>query len=161
MIQFEDELRPIELPDAERPALKLLNETLAHVAVADHGKAMLIGPNGEDVEIPASLFRVLRQAVALLTKGARVVVAPIDKEISTQEAADLLNVSRPYLVSLIDKEEIPCEKTGRYRKLRFGEVLAYKEQRNANRRRILAEMMRKNREAGLYDIEDAEIPTTR
>lgn len=162
MIQFVEELRPVEIPEEERASLGRIDETLAKAAVADHRKAYLIGPDGDKIELPESLFRVLRQAVSLLkNKGARVIVAPVDKEISTQEAADLLNVSRPYLVSLIEKGDIACEMTGRYRKLRFGDVLQYKERRNRERRERLARAMRENRESGLYDHPDTEIPETR
>lgn len=161
MIQFSDEQRAIEAVGEERSTLSAIREKLAHAAIAERKKALLLGPDGETIELPESLFRILRQAADLLSKGARVIVAPIDKELSTQEAADLLNVSRPYLVNLIDRGEIPCEKTGRYRKLRFGDVIAYKEQRSAKRREVLAEMMRKNREAGLYDKPDAGVIETR
>lgn len=161
MIQFADEIRPIEAAEEERPALGALNEALAHAAVRDHRKAYLVGPDGEHLEVPEPLFRILRQAAALLSRGARVIVGPMDKEISTQEAADLLNVSRPYFVSLLDRGEIPCDKTGRYRKVRFGDVLAYKETRNQRRAEILANMMKQNRQAGVYDKPDTEIPDTR
>lgn len=161
MIQFSDEMRAIEAGVGEQPALDALKAALAHAAVADHHNAYLIGPDGERLELPEPLFRIVRQAVGLLSRGARVIVAPVDKEISTQEAADLLNVSRPYLVSLLDAGAIPYEKTGRYRKVRFGDVLAYKEVRNRNRAEALAKMMRENRQAGVYDKPDEGIPETR
>jgi excisionase family DNA binding protein len=161
MMQFTDDEHAIEALGDERLAFDALNERLAHVAVANEKRAFLLGPDGERLELPESLFRVLRQAAVLLGQGARVVVAPIDKEISTQEAADLLNVSRPFLVKLLDQGEIAYEKKGRYRSLRFGDVTAYKERRNARRREMLAEMMRKNREAGVYDQPDSGFVDTR
>jgi excisionase family DNA binding protein len=161
MMELADELRAVDANEEERPRLGALNEALARAAVADHRRAYLVEPGGERLELPEPLFRVLRQAAALLSRGARVIVAPMEKEISTQEAADLLNVSRPFLVSLLDRGEIPSDKTGRYRRVRFGDVLAYKEMRNRRRAEILAQMMRENRGAGVYDRQDTEIPNTR
>jgi len=161
MIQFAEEFRAVEAADSERAAIGEVNAALAHASVTDHRSAFLIGPEGEQHELPESLFRILRQAAILLSRGERVVIAPIDKEVSTQEAADLLNVSRPYLVSLLDHGDIPSTKTGRYRRVQFGDVLAYKEQRNRKRRDVLATMMRENRQAGVYDEPDGGIPETR
>lgn len=161
MIQLADEQKAIQATGPEQAELGKLSKKLAEVAVANRKRAMLLGPDGEQLVLPEPLFRIIRQAVTLLSQGARVVVAPIDKQISTQEAADLLNVSRPFLVSLIEKGELACDKTGRYRRLRYGDVVAYKEHRNATRRAALAAMMRKNREAGVYDTPDEEISDTR
>ncbi|MGB6987026.1 MAG: excisionase family DNA-binding protein [Candidatus Aquilonibacter sp.] len=163
MIQFTDEQHTIEIEATgdEQRDLTTLNEKLADVPQKGHKRALLLGPDGEKLVLPESLFRLLREAAMLLSHGARVVVAPIDNELSTQEAADILNVSRPFLVGLLDQGEIPFTKTGRYRKVRFGDVSAYKARRNARRGEMLAEMMRKNREAGIYDKPDTGIPETR
>jgi hypothetical protein len=61
----------------------------------------------------------------------------------------------------LDQGEIPSTKTGRYRRVEVGAVLAYKEKRNRGRGELLAKLMRENRQAGVYDKPDGEIPETR
>lgn len=75
------------------------------------------------------------------------------EEVTTQQAADLLNVSRQYLVRLLDEGRIPFRKTGKHRRLRMQDVLAFKEQRDKDRRAGLRELSRLTEESGGYDAE--------
>lgn len=113
--------------------------------------ARLVGPNGESLRLPESLFRVLRSAVEVLSRGEAVAIVPVHKELTTQEAADILNVSRQYLVRLLDEGRIPYSKTGTHRRIRFGDLMQYKRQRDAERQRGLAELTKLSQELGLYD----------
>jgi excisionase family DNA binding protein len=111
----------------------------------------LIGPQGEEIELPQSVFRVLRQLVYHLAHGRAVTVVPVNKELTTQEAADMLNVSRPYLIKLLEQGEIPFTKTGTHRRIRFSDLIEYKQRRDAERGRGLAELTQLSQELGLYD----------
>jgi excisionase family DNA binding protein len=73
-----------------------------------------------------------------------------DAEISTQEAADQLNVSRPYLVGLVDRGEIPSRKVGSRRWLKLADVLLYREVENARRKRVVDELAAEAQALGLY-----------
>ena len=75
-------------------------------------------------------------------------VAPTDVEITTQQAADLLNVSRPYLVSLVEKGELPVRKVGNQRRLPLADVLEYKARNRANRLEALRELTALDQELG-------------
>lgn len=93
---------------------------------------LLVGPEAHDqVEVPAELHRVLLQVVEALQAGRAVTVAPQSLTLTTQQAADLLGVSRPTVVKLIEDGEIPCDRTGHRRKVLLRDVLDYRERRRA------------------------------
>jgi excisionase family DNA binding protein len=116
----------------------------------------LLGPHDERIELPDSLYRVLRDVVERLRKGESVSIFSADEELTSQEAADALNVSRPYLVRLLDSGEIPCHRVGTHRRVRREDLEHYRGQRDQRRRSHLRAMVREAEEAGLYDV--PEIP---
>lgn len=87
--------------------------------------------------------------------GIRTVV-PVGKEVTTQQAADLLNVSRQYLVRLLEERRLPFRKTGKHRRLRIEDVLTFKSQRDKDRRAGLRELSQVTQEFGGYDAEVKE-----
>lgn len=123
----------------------------AVTAAVEPRYGILRSPDGDEVKVPAPLYKVLLQAAATLVSGYPVIVAPVNRKLTTQEAADLLNVSRPYLVRLLDRGDIPFEKVGRHRRVTFGDLMKYKQQRMADRRRSLENLIRESEELGLYD----------
>jgi excisionase family DNA binding protein len=91
---------------------------------------MLAGPEAHDhVEVPAEVHRVLLQVVEALRAGRAVTVAPHSTTLTTQQAADLLGVSRPTVVKLIESGQLPCERIGQRRKVRLRDVLEYRQRR--------------------------------
>jgi excisionase family DNA binding protein len=72
--------------------------------------------------------------------------------LTTQQAADFLNVSRPYFIRLLEQGAIPHTKTGSHRRVRLDDVLAYKRQRDAERRRALDDLVALSQEMGLYEL---------
>jgi excisionase family DNA binding protein len=116
-------------------------------------KCQLVGPKGEAIALPESVFYVLERVAAVLASGDSITVVPVGKEVTTQQAADLLNVSRQYLVRLLDEGRIPFRKTGKHRRVRVDEVLAFKEKRDKDRRAGLRELSRLTQEFGGYDAE--------
>jgi excisionase family DNA binding protein len=73
---------------------------------------------------------VLERATAVLTNGDAVAILPVARELTTQQAADLLNVSRQYVVRLVNEDRLPCTRTGKHRRLRLEDVLAFKRLRD-------------------------------
>ena len=91
---------------------------------------MLVGPGRDDqVAVPAEVHRVLVQVVESLQSGKAVTVAPLSMTLTTQQAADLLNVSRPTVVKLIEDGQIPFERLSHRRQLRLADVIAYRDRR--------------------------------
>lgn len=80
----------------------------------------------EAVEVPTIALRLLGEILSELALGNTVKVVPIHAELTTQEAADLLNVSRPHLVKLLDEGKLPHTKIGSHRRVKFADLMSYK-----------------------------------
>lgn len=94
----------------------------------------------EVVELPTFALRLLGEILSELALGNAVKVVPIHAELTTQEGADMLNVSRPHLVKLLDNGVLPHTKTGRHRRIKFTDLMAYKEQRDRTSRNAMDEL---------------------
>jgi excisionase family DNA binding protein len=103
----------------------------------------------EMIAIPPDALRLLVDMLTQLGQGRAVTVLPQRAELTTQDAADYLNVSRPYVVSLIEQGKLPARKVGTRRRVAFEDLLHYDEQQRAKRRAALDELARIDRELGL------------
>ncbi len=112
----------------------------------EHRTARLVGPDGEAMEIPASAFHALKLVVQGMARGQTMTLVPHGKELTTQEAADLLHVSRPHLVKLLEEGTMPHYKVGTHRRVRIDDALDYRERRAATRREKLDELTRLSEE---------------
>jgi excisionase family DNA binding protein len=126
-------------------------QAVAVVGALAGGRLVVVpAGDGDPVEVPPSAVDVLREVLDHLRRGERVRVVPEDAEITTQQAADLLNVSRPYLVGLVDRGEIPSRKVGSRRRLKLTDVLLYRDVDNARRKRAVDELAAEAQALGLY-----------
>ena len=119
--------------------------------VRDEPTTTLIGPDGERLVLPQEVFAVLRDVVEAMAHGQAVTVAPVHQRLTTQEAADLLGISRPTFVKLLQSGEIPFEQPGRHRRVRLVDVLAYRQQRSTQRRKSLDRMVEIAHDSGMYE----------
>jgi excisionase family DNA binding protein len=110
----------------------------------------LLGPRGQRIALPESAFNVLRRSAKLLSHGDAITVLPRGKDLTLQQAAELLNVSRLYLVYLIGAGKILQAKRGQTPRIRMADVIAYKKQRDARRTAALAEISRLGQDMGGY-----------
>jgi excisionase family DNA binding protein len=156
---IEDLIRrmtPVAAPldqQAQVVALSRAMEGMIHPPKRRAPKCQLLGPKGVAITLPESVFYLLERVVEVMARGDSITVVPVGKEITTQQAADLLNVSRQYLVRLLDEGRIPFRKTGKHRRLRIEDVLSFKDSRDKDRRAGLRELSRLTQEAGGYDAE--------
>jgi excisionase family DNA binding protein len=105
-----------------------------------------------DLRLPSAAAPLLIEILDQMSKGKTVEVLATDVEISTQRAADLLHVSRPFLIELLEKKEIPFRRVGSHRRIRLGDVLAYKRRIDEQRMGALDELTQMSQELGLgYD----------
>jgi excisionase family DNA binding protein len=105
-------------------------------------KAKLIAPDGHELPLPASMYEVLRQAAHQLAAGLAVSIVPIGMKLSTQQTADLLGVSRPHVVKLLEQGQIPYTLTGKHRRVLLSDVLAYRDRQAGRRSEALDELAR-------------------
>jgi excisionase family DNA binding protein len=122
-------------------------------------RARLIGPDGRSVELPEPMFEVLVQVAAAMKAGLAVTVAPHQLLLSTQEAADLLRVSRTTLVRLLETGAIPFEKPSRHRKVRLDDLLEYRRRQRSAAELALADMIADTERLGLYDASPEDVRT--
>lgn len=101
------------------------------------------------IELPTSALRLLVDILAELADGNAVQVVPIHAELTTQEAADMLNVSRPHLVKLLEDGELPFHKTGKHRRIRFADLMQFKVQREQASEQAMAELAKQAQELRL------------
>jgi excisionase family DNA binding protein len=152
--RLEEQIRrmsPVTAPPEQHKALAALSELLGHVSERrKHPRCELVGPNGERIVLPEAAFYVLERVAEVLARGDAVTVVPVGKELTTQQAADLLNISRQYLVRLLDEGKIPFTKTGKHRRLRIEHVLGFRQQRDQERRTKLDELTALSEELGGY-----------
>lgn len=94
--------------------------------------------NGDGViELPPAIGRIVLDLLLFISKGEAVTLVPFGAELTTQQAADLLNVSRPFLIKLIGEEEIPYHKVGTHRRIQAEDLFKYKKRRDAGREKAL------------------------
>lgn len=149
MPEMIDEAIDVIVPSlADHEALQQLAAALAEPSVTT---AFLQGPDEAPLSLPPSLYSALRDAVQILLRGDAVAISPLHRRLSTTEAGDLLGVSRQYLTRLIDRGEIPCDRTGRHRRLKLSDVIAFKQKRTASRRRVLDDLTADAAAAAAYD----------
>lgn len=135
-------------PDpAEHDDLTHLNKVMhAEAPAAKPLIAQIVASDGTSLELPASALAGLRAIIEDLAHGRTVVVMPHDRLLTTNEAAQVLNVSRQFLVRLLERGDLPFERIGTHRRLAVEDVLAYRERRAELRRQKLDELTRLSEE---------------
>lgn len=121
----------------------------------------LVAADGERHELPESVFDVLLQVADALANGMGVTVAPLSAMLTTQEAADYLGISRPTMVRILERGEIPMEKPGRHRFVRLQDLVDYQHRTKARTREALDQLVADAVEDDLYAKTDGLPPRTR
>ena len=142
---------PVRMPHADDADLAKLSSALQAAMEQAQPGCSLVGPRGESFAIPETIFHILVRVVEVMERGDALTLIPVHKELTTQQAANLLNVSRQYLVRLLDEGRLPYMRTGKHRRLRIDDVLAYKQTRDADRQASLDELARLSEEFVGYD----------
>jgi excisionase family DNA binding protein len=122
-----------------------------HAHVKESARPRLVAADGTSVDIPETMFAALVKVADAMRAGLAVTVAPHHLTMSTQEAADLLRISRTTLVRLLENGEIPFDKPSRHRKVRLADLLEYRERQRRRADDALADMVADSQRLGLYE----------
>jgi excisionase family DNA binding protein len=138
---------------AEAETAERLSRALAR-QLAEGNSAVIFSDksNGVEEALPAPAAKLLVKILSEIAKGNAVAVVPLKPEMTTQEAADLLNVSRPHLIKLVEQGELAFHRVGTHRRIRLADVLAYKRRFLHERKAILRELSAEAQELNMgYD----------
>jgi excisionase family DNA binding protein len=129
-------------PEESKAARKSSRKLASHLK-AGHDMRLQVfteGEPGELLALPESAFRLLQHALDEMAAGNAVTLVPVQAELTTQQAANLLSVSRPYLIKLLDQGRLPYSRVGSHRRVRLRDVLDYKRDTDSARMRALGEL---------------------
>ena len=101
------------------------------------------------LSLPASAVRLLLDLLTEMAAGNAVTLIPVHAQLTTQQAADALNVSRPFLVNLLEEGKIPHVKVGTHRRILFEDLMRYKKQIDTERRKVLDELVKQSETLGM------------
>jgi excisionase family DNA binding protein len=142
------EIRPGSVKDRDLDSLEHVLSDRGQPAIS---AARLVGPEGELVDIPKEIVELLTRVVGELKLGNGVSVIAVNAELTTVEAAEILNVSRPHLVKQLEAGALAFRLVGSHRRIRLVDVLAYRDRVDARAHAALDAMTRDAEEFGLYD----------
>lgn len=111
--------------------------------------------DGSDIarlEVPPATLRLISQILALIARQQTLVFYPESSELTTKQAAEVVGVSRPFLIRVLEAGEIPYRKVGRHRRVLMKDVLAYKEKMQVKSRAAMDELVKLSEEMGGYDL---------
>ncbi len=146
---FRPTAHDMELAATSRQRLSALADATGELTMTITGAG---GTTGEML-VPASTVRLLFAALSEMACGNGVSLLPETTELTTQEAANLLNVSRPYFVGLLEKGEMPFRLVGNQRRVKVQDVVAYKALSDRDRRTALDELAQLGRDIGIgYEV---------
>lgn len=140
-------LDPVSLPVSQEEQVHALHELLRR-----EGSARLIGKGGEPaIELPDAVYELLLRILDGMQQGKAISIVPVMQDLTTQQAAALLGVSRPFFVKQLESGALSFHLTGTHRRVYLKDLMAYKEHRDRERRDALDQMAKEAEDMGLYD----------
>lgn len=136
---------PITLRESEQSAIGKLERLL------ERGVPSVVSSNGEKVRLPATVYEVLKRVVGVMTEGKAVTLVTDSQVVTTQRAADILGMSRPFFIKLLETGVMAHHRVGNQRRVYLRDVLQYAHKREQERQAALKRLSRHAFETGLYE----------
>ena len=149
-MEFTDIIKPSK--DEQRAAMEsydALASTLKQLR--SENPEIEIEETEEKIRIPISALRLLADILKELSNGNPISLVPIATEMTTQAAAEFIGCSRPHIVKLVEKGEIPFTKIGKHRRIKFEDVARYRKAMKTQQKDAINKLMEMDEESGLYD----------
>lgn len=143
---------PVDVPPEDAALARASRRTLAGYlgpGAPLRLRVVLDDREAETIILPDRAVRLLLDVLSNMADGNAVTLVPVDAELTSQQAADLLNVSRPFLIQLLESGEIPYHKVGKHRRVRSKDVMAYKHRIDNKRHEVLDELVAEAQQLGL------------
>ena len=128
---------------------RMAEESGRILAAHSRGELRVRLDDGSALVLPTAVTRLLNHILTEMAAGNAVTLTPIHAEMTTQEAADFLNVSRPHLIGLLERGELPFRRVGTHRRVRFGDIEAYRQKLQADRAKVLDDLAALSQDLGL------------
>jgi excisionase family DNA binding protein len=135
----------VTLLESDQAQIRQLNRML------QLGAPALLAADGQRLDLPDAVFRLLKDIVRNMQLGRAIALIPENQQLTSQRAADLLGVSRPHLIKLLERGELPYHKVGSHRRICLKDLLAYQKRRDVERKAALDRIAKEAFESGLYD----------
>ena len=119
--------------------------------MVQEGSVTVIGAKGRKVELPGAVVDLLDEILKNMEAGKAVSIVPEHQQLTTQRAANLLGISRPFMVRLLEDGNLPFHRVGSHRRVYLKDLIAYKKRRDEERHDAINRMARMEMEAGTYD----------
>lgn len=140
------EIETVVIPEGQATQIEELHHLLKR------GSATLTSPDGlHRLELPDPLYRLLLRIIGKVLEGRPIAYAPETQDLTTQQAANQLGMSRQFLVDLLERGEIPYHRVGTHRRLMLKDLMAYRRRRDQRRHEALNQMAKDAVESGHYD----------
>src|SRR6476646_3342028 len=138
------QISPVKLPTSKASEeAKIALRALSSLPRRKASRTVEVRPEGEkavSVAVPREAFELFLEILGQMANGNAVTIVPVHAELTTQQAADLLNVSRPFLIGLLDEGKIPSRKVGSHRRVKAADLAAYQQRDAAERKNVLDEL---------------------
>jgi len=135
----------VTLPPMEEEQIRELNRML------QLGTPALVGAGNERLELPESVYHLLKDVVRNMMAGRAIMLVPQKQQLTTQSAANFLGFSRPHLIKLLESGTIPFIKVGQHRRVLLKDVLTFQKSRDVQRRALLNDLAKTEFDLGLYE----------
>lgn len=127
------------------------------IGKAENKELQISTSNGESIVIPNSVTDIFRTVINVIAQGKGISLIPVAEEVTTSQGAEILNISRPYLMRLIENGELPYHQVGTHKRINLQDLLEYKNIRDKKRKKGLQKLTKLSQELGLYDLDYSSI----